>query len=53
MSQFEIFPWNDNFETGIPLIDEQHKELVRLINALVRHIAKGSEPPVLDEIDLE
>jgi hemerythrin-like metal-binding protein len=50
MSQFEIFPWNDNFETGIPLIDEQHKELVRLINALVRHIAKGSEPPVLDEI---
>ena len=22
---FEIFPWNENFETGIELIDEQHK----------------------------
>jgi hemerythrin-like metal-binding protein len=50
MSQFEIFPWNCNFETGIPLIDEQHKELVRLLNALVSHIANGSESPVLDEV---
>jgi hemerythrin-like metal-binding protein len=50
MSQFEIFPWNSNFETGIELIDEQHKELVRLLNTLVSHIAKGSEPPVLEEI---
>ncbi|MEN9315567.1 MAG: hypothetical protein RIS35_1960 [Pseudomonadota bacterium] len=21
----EIFPWNDNFETGIPEIDDQHR----------------------------
>src|SRR3989339_695538 len=21
----EVFPWNDNFSTGIPLIDEEHK----------------------------
>ena len=27
----EIFPWNDNFNTEIPLIDEQHKQLVLLI----------------------
>jgi hemerythrin-like metal-binding protein len=50
MSQFEIFPWNSNFETGIELIDEQHKELVRLLNTLVSHIAKGSDPPMLEEI---
>ena len=35
---FEIFPWDDNFETGIELIDEQHKELVsiRMKNLLTK-----------------
>lgn len=26
---FEIFPWNNNLETGIDIIDEQHKRLVQ------------------------
>ncbi|MCB1144594.1 MAG: bacteriohemerythrin [Leptospiraceae bacterium] len=30
-----IFPWNHNFETGIPEIDQQHKILVDLLNKLV------------------
>lgn len=30
----DIFPWNANFETGVPLIDEQHKRLVDLLNRL-------------------
>ncbi len=32
--EFEVFPWNRNFETRITEIDEQHKELVRLLNKL-------------------
>ncbi len=35
---FNIFPWNKNFETGIPLIDEQHKKLIDLLNELGSHL---------------
>lgn len=28
--------WDRNFETGIPLLDEQHKELILLINNLYK-----------------
>ena len=31
---FEVFPWNDGFETGNNKIDEQHKILVELVNKL-------------------
>lgn len=33
-THIEVFPWNSNFETGIPLVDEQHKKLVDLLNRL-------------------
>ncbi len=33
--QFEIFPWNNNLETGIDEIDEQHKKLIELLNNLL------------------
>lgn len=46
----EIFPWNVNFETGIPLIDEQHKKLVELLNALVGHLAFQSDAPTIDRV---
>lgn len=29
-----VFPWNRNFETGIEAIDDQHKELVSILNQL-------------------
>jgi len=46
----EIFPWNANFETGIALIDEQHKKLVELINGLAKHIAFQSNEITLDRV---
>ncbi|MBL8450150.1 MAG: bacteriohemerythrin [Dechloromonas sp.] len=46
----EIFPWNRNFETGIDLIDRQHKRLVELLNILVGHIAFQSDAPTLNKI---
>ncbi|NOQ82248.1 MAG: bacteriohemerythrin [Methylophaga sp.] len=47
---FEIFPWNKNFETGIALIDEQHKQLVHILNKLAAHLANYSDEEILNNI---
>nr|WP_319564317.1 bacteriohemerythrin [uncultured Rhodoferax sp.] len=39
---FEIFPWNPNLETGIDLIDVQHRKLVSLINQLAQQHVQGA-----------
>jgi diguanylate cyclase (GGDEF)-like protein/hemerythrin-like metal-binding protein/PAS domain S-box-containing protein len=39
----EIFPWSENFETGIEIIDDQHRKLVDLLNKLAGHLARGSD----------
>ena len=46
----EIFPWNENFETGIPLVDEQHKTLISLLNTLVAHLAYQADAPTLNAV---
>lgn len=50
IAKIEIFPWSDNFATGIPLIDEQHKELIKLLNKLVGHLAHQSDAPQVDQV---
>lgn len=50
MNSFEVFPWSDNFETGIPLVDEQHKRLVHLLNILASHLAYQSDLPALNNV---
>lgn len=50
MHSVQIFPWNKNFETGVPLIDEQHEKLVQLINMLASHFAHQSDIPKLNAI---
>jgi hemerythrin-like metal-binding protein len=45
---FEIFPWDKNFETGISEIDEQHKQLVDILNHLAAHLANRSHPATLN-----
>jgi len=47
---FEIFPWDKNFETGINLIDDQHKKLVDILNQLAAHLANLSSVNELDKI---
>jgi hemerythrin len=35
--------WNDGYSVGVPLIDAQHKELVRMTNDLFQSCLKGRE----------
>ena len=44
MKPIDIFPWNDSLDTGIRVIDEQHRELVDLLNRLAREVATGRTP---------
>lgn len=46
----QIFPWNDNFATGIDTIDEQHRQLVDLLNKLSVHLAQGSDELTLNSV---
>ncbi|SDH20328.1 bacteriohemerythrin [Propionivibrio dicarboxylicus] len=45
-----IFPWNENFATGIGDIDFQHRRLVDLLNLLAGHLAYQSGAPTLNSI---
>lgn len=47
---FKIFPWNNNFETGIILIDEQHKVLVDILNKLAVNFSNRSSEIIMNEI---
>ena len=38
----ELITWSDTFSCGVKLIDDQHKELVRLVNEMFRHVS-GNE----------
>ncbi len=49
-TRIDIFPWNDNFNTGLALVDEQHRRLVELINALASHLAFHDEIDTLEQI---
>lgn len=50
MKRIDIFPWNDNFDTGIAEIDGQHRQLVILLNQLASHVAYSSDPAELNDI---
>ncbi len=47
---FEVFPWNKNLETGIGIIDEQHRQLVLLLNRLAAHLADKSSALTLQGV---
>ena len=48
--EIEVFPWNKNFDTGIDVIDKQHRKLVSLLNQLACHLAYRSDIPTLEAI---
>ena len=53
-TQFDIVPWNSSFETGIAIIDEQHTQLVKLLNELaygyVCCVGHSEIEPILDAL---
>lgn len=50
ITEIEVFPWNKNFETGITVIDNQHKKLVSLLNELASHLAYHSDVLTLNAV---
>ncbi|MCM2295490.1 bacteriohemerythrin [Rhodoferax sp.] len=50
LNNIEIFPWNENFATGIATIDSQHRKLIALLNTLVNHMAFQVEEPTINKI---
>ena len=53
-NEFEVFPWNKQLDTGISVIDEQHRKLVEILNRLARqHVSGVDEKEIrklLDEL---
>ncbi len=49
-SAFDIVPWNPSFETGIDVIDEQHRRLVGLLNDLAHQYVYGLELAEVERI---
>lgn len=45
-AQIQVFPWNQNFVTGIDIIDRQHRKLVDMLNALA--LSLGNESSSLE-----
>ena len=41
MATIQIIEWKDEYNTGIPLVDDAHRELVELINQLYEHLQAG------------
>lgn len=54
MTTDALFQWSDSYKVGIQEVDEQHKELVNMLNALhnaiVNHRAKESARRILDQL---
>lgn len=50
MNSIDIFPWNEGFSTGVSIIDDQHKQLIQLLNLLASHVAYKTDIPALNII---
>ena len=51
IDDFEIFPWNHNFDTGIAIIDEQHRKLINLLNKLAGCLIQDDNIRYIDIFD--
>ncbi|WP_051321400.1 ATP-binding protein [Chrysiogenes arsenatis] len=49
-SNVDIFPWNDQMNTGIDIIDTQHRALVDILNHMTSHLIYHTEVMELDRI---
>ncbi|MGB9912684.1 MAG: hemerythrin, partial [Candidatus Kapaibacteriota bacterium] len=42
--------WNDNYSVGVSIIDNQHKQLIRIINELHEGMGTGKGKDVLGKV---
>ena len=49
-SKLDTIPWNSSFELGIATIDEQHRQLVGLLNKLAHECAYGGERSEIERL---
>ena len=50
MQTIDIIPWDDNFCTGLPTVDQQHRRLVDLLNQVATELAYSVEQIDLDAL---
>jgi hemerythrin-like metal-binding protein len=48
MSQTQL-QWQQRYAIGIPAVDHEHQELIRMINALVARVIEGSDAKFVSE----
>ncbi len=46
----EFMPWTEDYRTGVPEMDAEHRELVRLVNETYAALVSGAAGERLDEI---
>jgi hemerythrin len=46
----EVISWNEKLSVGVDSIDNQHKQLIKLLNDLFSAMVKGQGKPLLKEI---
>ena len=49
--EFEVFPWSRNMETGLELVDQQHRRLVDLLNRLASYLINEDEEQLNNVFD--
>jgi len=46
----EMFTWNNQFDVGVDLINDQHKKLINLINSLSEAMSEGKSKDILENV---
>lgn len=49
--RIDVFPWNDQYNTGIPDVDAQHKKLVWLLNDLAGKLTEDDSGAILQSFE--
>lgn len=42
--------WHDGLNIGVPELDAQHRDLIRMINAILESLKKGSQEEAVDKL---
>lgn len=50
MAEVEMLQWKDEYSTGVPEMDEQHKELINIINKLSEGLNSGEGSDYIGEV---